>query len=146
MNEILLESLYQGNRDDAIKASQNKSVTSILYLGQEIPEELTHKSLIPVIHIPIRNDFEEDPLRFEYIFQYLDYALKYGSIVLVACRYGESRSPLVCLYYLMLHEHYSYKRAYTLIKSKVSNFKSDRKLNPLLRNYVRGHQLGLPTL
>jgi len=128
MNKITLN-LYQGSRNDAIKASQDKSFDLIVYLGQNIESGvLMYKSRVPLVHFPL-NDGINPESKIRYI---LDLICKSAIIdedkVLVACRYGVSRSPSIvtlCLAGLVTEEfgEMTFDVARYTVSGKVQKFK-----------------------
>ena len=126
MNEIC-RNLYQGDAEVAIQAAQNKTVDYIIYLGQEMPYELSHESKVPVIHIPLK-DGENDERRIEAVGEILRYVTT--GKVLVACRKGISRSPLLCLYYLVKYNYNrrDFRNVEGYIRRKVKSFLPSPKL------------------
>jgi len=71
----------------------------ILYVGQELPHELSHQSNIPVIHIPMR-DGREIGAKIVMALCMIDTVLSAQDTILVSCRSGISRSPTLCVGYL----------------------------------------------
>ena len=49
----IVENLYIGDMETAIRANSGKLVDWIIYIGQELPRELSFNPQVPVIHIPI---------------------------------------------------------------------------------------------
>jgi len=97
--------IYHGNMEDAIAISklQNTDINFILYLGQELPHELSHNSLHPVIHIPLKDGYNDELRILTALHNIIITSLEYK--ILVACRGGLSRSPALIV-------------AYTVIKNK----------------------------
>lgn len=117
MREIT-KNLYQGNAEDAIRASKNKSVDVIIYLGQEIPHELSHESKVPVIHIPIK-DGKDLKSKWNIMCVSIGTFVYKESIALVACRAGLSRSPMAVVYYLCILENFQFDKTYKFVKEKI---------------------------
>lgn len=123
--------LFQGDRDDAIRCSQNKSVDVIIYLGQEMNEyKLMYRSKIPVIHIPL-NDGHNPQSRLEYVMLNIAYAVV-DDKVLLACRLGISRSPALTVLYLTKHK--SFDDAYNFVKKKIPHM----QIEPHLYKAIKG--------
>lgn len=122
--------LYQGNREDALKAAQSNDFKVIVYVGQSIPEALTHHSKVPVIHIPLYDG--KTPLdRFYPILSNVGVQK-----TLLACQLGQSRSPsLVMLYYMYYHKM-SFGDAYRLVQRKVPQFKPNPDLLDCVREFM----------
>jgi len=97
MREII-KNLFQGDKTAAITASQGAFVDYIVYLGQELPHELAFESKIPVVHIPLKDGLGSiDAWRLAC--DIIDKCLQ--KKVLVACRAGISRSPMMIVCYLL---------------------------------------------
>lgn len=97
MNKIT-DDLYQGNIADAVAASEGGVIDTIVWLSQGIPRDLSHESVVPIIHIPLK-DGKNDPKRIEAVISTLSVLCK--DKVLVACRGGISRSPSLVLAYML---------------------------------------------
>lgn len=102
----IIKNLFLGNCDDAIQASKTKSVDAIVYVGQELPRELSHESKIPVVHVPLKDGYNDD-LPIHLILGILGH-LTLEDKTLLACRGGISRSPTLAVAYLATYHSKKY--------------------------------------
>jgi len=96
--------LFQGDWQGAVYVSRNPEtprgkIDWIIYVGQELPRELSHDSKVPVIHIPMK-DGREDEKKIMMALSVINAVRLSEENVLVACRAGISRSPVLCAAYL----------------------------------------------
>jgi len=134
------KNLYQGNLDDAIEASKNKTVDAIVYLGQELPRKLSHESKIPVIHIPMK-DGENEEILVHLALLNIGF-LETDDKTLVACRAGISRSPIIITAYLATY-HYArvdFDRAYNRVKRLIPSFNPEQNLLAIVKKVVESYR------
>lgn len=136
----ITDNIFQGDMTSAIKASFGGVVDSIVYLGQEIPEELSHRSKIPVIHI-LMNDGEchEDLINLAF---HNIYYFTYGK-VLVACRAGISRSPAILIGYFAVYElpKINWDKAFKFIKKKIPQAHPEPHLLEAVKKVTEGYKI-----
>ena len=126
----VIKNLFQGNIEDAIEASASRSVDWIVYLGSDLPEKLGFSSSIPVIHVPLR-DNEQDERKFEIVSKIM--SLIKSQKILVACRQGISRSPMIVVYYLLYsgyvfegkNKYEDFRKACRVVENKVAEFRPE---------------------
>jgi len=136
----VIHNLFQGSREDAIKVSQDGRVDAIIYLGQEMNEKkLTHESKSPVIHFPL-NDGYNPKSRLGVLISVIDSLyrpfLMEQRYLLIACRYGNSRSPSIILLYLVERRGHSFDEAYTFIRKQIPNFDPKPELLNSIKEYL----------
>jgi protein-tyrosine phosphatase len=133
MREVY-RNLFLGDRACAIEASKTKAVDWIIYLGQELPRELSHNSQVPVIHIPLR-DGEDTIERWHVANDVISYCLagNYKTRTLVACRAGISRSPMMIVFYLCHELHWPFTRIYEFVKNQVPEFQPEPSLFDMVK-------------
>jgi len=123
----IMKNLYVGNMEDAILASQTKSVKVIIYVGQKIPTELSYShNNITVVHIPLV-DGENDELSIHLVLLNVAYLVLDDDKTLVACRQGMSRSPTVIVAYLAVYGYNEktknrFQKAFTKIHKLIPNY------------------------
>ena len=144
----ILKDLYQGNREDAINASHEHLVDYVVYVGQELPLELSHHSPVPIAHIPLK-DGRDNVAKWKLVEETVRTCHNKGK-TLVACRGGISRSPTVILYHILRTggfvtngnleiEFLGYKgksnfeAAYKFVKAKIPMFQPERNLLRMIR-------------
>lgn len=129
MIEILLN-FFQGDRNDAIRCSRDKSAGVIIYLGQEMNEQkLMYGSKVPLIHIPL-NDGHNPQSKLEYVMLNVAYALVEDK-VLLACRFGISRSPALTILYLT--KRMLFDDAYNYVKKKIPQMQIEPHLYKVIK-------------
>jgi len=141
MNKIL-GTLYQGNAEDAILASQDKSVDWIIYLGQELPEKLGFNSPVPIIHIPV-NDRDDNINKWKIANEVISSCRsKICCNTLIACRQGISRSPMMLVYYTMRNHllfgnfdsaSQEFAAACNFVKVRIAEFRPDPRLFEMIK-------------
>lgn len=135
------KNLYHGNREDAILASKSKVVDVIVYLGQDLPYELSHDSQIPIIHIPMK-DGNNDDLKIHLVFLNIGY-IELDDKVLVSCRAGISRSPTIITGFLATYYSgkYTFENALRKVKKLIPEFQPEsnllRKVEEVVKTYVK---------
>ena len=133
LNKIL-SNLWQGDREAALTLV-DKGVDYVVYIGQELPYKLGFRSKVPVVHIPIR-DGVDDPKRWKLLYVILNNLKE--SKVLVSCRAGMSRSPMVILYYLLESRCFKeYDEAYNFVKEKVPIFQPERNMEKMVKKMLK---------
>jgi len=147
MKEII-NNLFLGDIHDAISVSQTKSVDAIVYVGQELPDDLAFHSSIPVVHIPLV-DGVNDELRIHLALINIGY-LTLEDKTLVACRAGLSRSPTVVVGFLAVYYPYKFKsledkgaftfdKAYEYIHKLIPQFQPENNLLRTVKNVCKGY-------
>ena len=102
----------------------------IVYIGQELPEKLAFNSSVPVVHVPLK-DGVDDRGKWDLASELVGFCLKRGR-VLVACRGGKSRSPMLAVYWLV-GNGYDFQRAFDFVKSGVPEFRPEMGLVEMLK-------------
>ncbi len=88
-----------------VEVQKAKDADWIIYVGQTLPRELSHESEVPIIHIPIKDGID-DIQKWKVANKIISECEIQGK-TLVACRGGISRSPMVCLIFLLANKFYT---------------------------------------
>jgi protein-tyrosine phosphatase len=141
MNEIITN-LFQGDQIDAHVAAGYGNVDYIVYVGQELPHELAFGSVIPVVHIPLKDGVDKPEkwwMVYQILFNLLNFTnhLHTDAKVLVACREGKSRSPMVALLYLVKTECFAtYNEACKFVREKVPCFQPEQNMADMVKKML----------
>ena len=139
--------LYQGNLYDAITAAKGKTeIGCILWFSQGIPLNLTYHSKIPIIHIPI-NDGRNSIEKMRVIKNVVTAPFLFlNTKVLVACRGGISRSPMMVIYMILndsslvhdLNLKDDFDAVYKFVKSKIPEMQPNQSLYRQVKSLWKG--------
>ena len=135
MNEIT-KNLYQGDVNDAIRVSRTKEVDAIVYVGQELPKELSHESKIPVIHFPLKDGKGSHELLVTMAILDIGF-LTFEDKTLVACRAGISRSPTIVVGYLATYEEMSFDDAVAQIHKLSPSYQPEPNFLKTVKKVVK---------
>jgi len=108
------DSLFQGDAVGAILAGINKQIDVVVYLGQELPKELSYCSTCPVVHIPLV-DGKNDSLSIHLVVLNISY-LELDDRVMIVCRQGLSRSVALLAAYQSVYVNDECKDYPTILK------------------------------
>ena len=141
----VVENLYVGDMESAIRSCLGKLVDWIVYIGQELPRELSFNPQVPVIHIPIV-DGADNIDKWEVtsiMISYCHIGDKNGNKAktLVACRAGLSRSPMMIVYHLLTYpflinpewESCSFETAYNFVKERVPEIQPEQNILKMIK-------------
>lgn len=137
MNKIT-EGLFQGSLEDVSLASKglNPDIDYIFYFGQDLPNEISYNSQIPIIHIPL-NDGKDNPKKIQIALALLHkarYCLSTGrNNILVGCRAGLSRSPFICMLFLSKVENLTIGESEKIIEKACKGYFHNNELYELIK-------------
>lgn len=139
----ITKNLYQGDVNDAIQASQQKTVDAIIYLGQAIPRELSHESKIPIFHVPLKDGDNNHEISIHMILAnivYLNLTL-HDNKTLVACRAGISRSPTLVAAYLSIckPEELDFEKALKYMYSINTSYQPEPNFLEIIRKFANSY-------
>lgn len=150
----IIKNLFLGNMQDAIRVSKTQEVDAIVYVGQELPDELAFHTLIPVVHIPLV-DGVNDELRIHLALMNIGY-LTLEDKTLVACRAGLSRSPTLVVGFLSAYLSYDYKpedekaytfdEAYKYVYKLVPKFQPEQNLLKTIKKVAKSYREKKPNV
>ena len=141
----IVENLYVGDMESAIRACLGKLVDWIVYIGQELPRELSHNPQVPIIHIPIVDGADNiDKWQAAVVMiSYCHIGDENGkkAKTLVACRAGISRSPMMVVYHLLKcpflmnpnWNHCSFETAYNFVKERVPEMQPEQNIYNMIK-------------
>lgn len=134
----ILDNLYQGNKDDAIDVSiYNSSIDVLIYIGQELPKELTYESKITVIHIPMK-DGNNPKTKWSYLYGTISFFHRVAKKkVLVACRMGLSRSPMMLVLYYSKFKKKCFDESFSFVKEKIPEMNPKPDLYTQIKEIVK---------
>ncbi|XP_071439693.1 dual specificity protein phosphatase 4-like [Hetaerina americana] len=116
----VLPFLYLGNERDAadLHLLRSLGVTRVLNVTAHLPG-FHQGSGITYLRLPATDSGQQNLKQyFEKAFQFIDEARASGSRVLVHCQAGVSRSPTICIAYLMRHRLLPMAEAYRRVKRR----------------------------
>ena len=137
----IAENLFQGDLNDALRTSAEKTVDVIVYLGQGMPDKLAYGD-VPVIHIPLK-DGKDLELKINIIFSSIGLSnLKLQQKTLVACRAGLSRSPIIIAGFLGIvkYNHPSFSKGFKEMKKLIPNCMPHPDLLENIKKFVENYE------
>jgi len=137
--KFITKCLYQGNVEDAklIVKSKKSDIKIIMFLGLTMPSYLEDTENVFVIHIPIRDEnFNKSTDKMFLAMSILETLIKNNDAnVIVVCDAGLSRSPMLCLLYLV-NEEFTWEEAETLLKQIIPEFQPETGLYLNIKNRI----------
>uniref|UniRef100_A0A915BW81 protein-tyrosine-phosphatase n=1 Tax=Parascaris univalens TaxID=6257 RepID=A0A915BW81_PARUN len=117
----ILPFLYLGSQQDALDpALLNKyGIQYVINLSVNCPRPESVKQEGHFMRIPVNDSYQEKLLpHFEEAFKFLDKVSQRGSVVLIHCLAGISRSPTLAIAYIMRQNKWTSEQAYRFVKEK----------------------------
>jgi hypothetical protein len=114
--DLIIPNLYVGNEHAAGNADfiEKNGITAIVSFGQN-----TSNSVSNTFRVDLDDSvFDEFTPEFWKAIDFIQNTLESGGAVLIHCRKGFSRSPSLCVAFLMQKKRYSFEAAMNLVKSK----------------------------
>lgn len=134
MSEIIPDLLYLGNAQIArdLDLLKKLKITHIINLAgkEHFPSEFLY------FKKHFEDDDEEDITKhLDSIFQFIDQRKK-GERVFIHCQGGISRSPTICIAYLMKKNKISFDEAHQYVKNKRPSTRIKKGFEQQLKNYL----------
>uniref|UniRef100_A0A0R3S6P6 protein-tyrosine-phosphatase n=1 Tax=Elaeophora elaphi TaxID=1147741 RepID=A0A0R3S6P6_9BILA len=117
----ILPFLYLGSQQDAMdsKLLSKYGIKYVINLSVNCPEPDTLKQEGHFMRIPVNDTYQAKLLpHFEDAFKFLDKVCERGSVALVHCLAGISRSPTLAIAYMMRRNNWTSEQAYRYVKER----------------------------
>ncbi|KAK6102923.1 Dual specificity phosphatase catalytic domain family protein [Brugia pahangi] len=117
----ILPFLYLGSQQDAMDSSllSKYGIKYVINLSVNCPEPDILKQEGHFMRIPISDTYQAKLLpHFEDAFKFLDKVCERGSVALVHCLAGISRSPTLAIAYMMRRNNWTSEQAYRYVKER----------------------------
>lgn len=111
--------IWVGDMEDAYAHRVHPEVKAILYLGQEMPTFLSHNiGGLTIVHFPLVDGYNS-PEKMANATAIADTLLSRNRSLLIACRAGISRSPIVAVLLLVRRYRFTYPHAYCVVNKAI---------------------------
>ncbi|CAG9533978.1 unnamed protein product [Cercopithifilaria johnstoni] len=117
----ILPFLYLGSQQDAMDSRllSKYGIKYVINLSVNCPEPDTLKQEGHFMRIPVNDTYQAKLLpHFEDAFKFLDKVCERGSVALVHCLAGISRSPTLAIAYMMRRNNWTSEQAYRYVKER----------------------------
>ncbi|EJW84664.1 dual specificity phosphatase [Wuchereria bancrofti] len=117
----ILPFLYLGSQQDAMDSSllSKYGIKYVINLSVNCPEPDILKQEGHFMRIPVSDTYQAKLLpHFEDAFKFLDKVCERGSVALVHCLAGISRSPTLAIAYMMRRNNWTSEQAYRYVKER----------------------------
>ncbi|VDK69519.1 unnamed protein product [Litomosoides sigmodontis] len=117
----ILPFLYLGSQQDAMDSTllSKYGIKYVINLSVNCPEPDSLKQEGHFMRIPVNDTYQAKLLpHFEDAFKFLDKVCERGSVALVHCLAGISRSPTLAIAYMMRRNNWTSEQAYRYVKER----------------------------
>jgi protein-tyrosine phosphatase len=117
---LILPYLYLGNDEHAsnVQVLKHLAITYIVNCAVECDNHFEHVADVSLVYLNVRLKHDSENIQefFESIFEFVDKARDEKRAVLIHCFFGQSRSAVIVVAYLMKKLRLDFHRAYELVR------------------------------